>query len=309
MKIYYKVCFVGLGSIASKHIMNLEELAKERKYRFSFFAIRSNKSSYEYKFNGLKITEIMIEDIDSFYFDLVFITNPTGLHLKTIQNLASSSKWFFIEKPVSDSVFVPSILPSSVIDYAYVSAPLRHTNLYKNIKVFINENHLNFVKVTCSSYMPEWQPNRDYRLSFRNFKHLGGGVDLDLIHEIDYLLDLFGNPNTVEKIAGHYSELIGDSNDLAVYILVYNDFLVEVHLDYFGRFNKRSIEFYTSNDNVEFDFLTNKAYYKSLNKVENFENNDHYYDELKYFFDLMSGHQKNINDILNALNTLKVAKV
>lgn len=309
MKTEYKICFVGLGSIASKHITNLEKLASEKDYKISLFAIRSTKSLHEYSFNGIEITEIQIEDVGLFFFDVVFITNPTALHLFTIQNLASSANWFFIEKPVSNVDFEPSIFPSKVILNAYVSAPLRHTNLYQSIKTFVSSNDLNLVKVTCSSYMPEWQPNRDYRLTFRSFKHLGGGVDLDLIHEIDYVLDLFGIPKSVKKVAGHYSDLIGDSNDLAIYILIYDGFLVEVHLDYFGRFSKRSIEFYTPTDTVEFDFLTNNAYYKSLNYVEKYERNDHYFDELNYFFELMDGIHSNINNIITAVDVLRVAKV
>ena len=36
----------------------------------------------------------------------------------------------------------------------------------------------------------------------------GGGVDADSIHEIDYVLDVFGFPSKVYAMRGHYSKRI-----------------------------------------------------------------------------------------------------
>lgn len=75
-------------------------------------------------------------------------------------------------------------------------------------------------------------------------KALGGGVTIDLIHEWDYLVDLFGVPETICNIHGKYSDLEIDSDDLSIYIAQYPTLLAEVHLDYFGRTYRRSIELF-----------------------------------------------------------------
>ncbi len=63
---------------------------------------------------------------------------------------------------------------------------------------------------------------------------MGGGVSIDLIHELDYLCYLFGLPQRVRLEKGKYSSLEIDSDDLALYQLAYPDKLAQIYLDYFG---------------------------------------------------------------------------
>ena len=79
---------------------------------------------------------------------------------------------------------------------------------------------------------------------------MGGGVTIDLIHEWDYLVELFGKPEKMYNFKGTYSHLEIDSDDLSVYIAQYPTLLCEVHLDYFGREYRRSIELLCKNGTV-----------------------------------------------------------
>jgi predicted dehydrogenase len=47
-------------------------------------------------------------------------------------------------------------------------------------------------RVHFGSYLPNWHPWEDYRLSYAARRDLGGGAALTHIHEIDYILWLFG---------------------------------------------------------------------------------------------------------------------
>ena len=75
-----------------------------------------------------------------------------------------------------------------------------------------------------------------------------------MIHEWDYLVDLFGTPEEVRNFKGTYSELELDSDDLSVYIARWPQMLAEVHLDYFGRGYRRSIELFCRDGSVVADF-------------------------------------------------------
>ena len=83
-------------------------------------------------------------------------------------------------------------------------------------------------------------------LQDRKFFKMGGGVTIDLIHELDYMVDLFGFPQESYNFKGTYSDLEIDSDDLSVYIARYKDKLCEVHLDYFGREYRRTCEVFVS---------------------------------------------------------------
>lgn len=309
MKSSYKICFIGLGSIATKHINNLIKLSNAKSFNIIFYSVRSNKSSHLYDFKNIEINEIDIDNIGSFRFDCVFITNPTSLHIDSLKLFQNSSDWFFVEKPLTNDVKHFLDIPKEIRNNIYVAAPLRHSMLFEKIKNFVNSEPFYLARVICSSYMPEWQPHRDYKHSYRNFTEMGGGVDIDLIHELDYVVDLFGTPVEIKKVSGHYSDLHGDSNDVALYILVYKKFLVEIHLDYFGRYNRRSIEFFTSEDLIIFDYLANTVNHKVREETHFSLVNDHYYSEIVYFFDLMNGMKPNINDVDKAFKVLQIAKV
>ena len=48
------------------------------------------------------------------------------------------------------------------------------------------------MSINCSSFLPSWRKNIDYQSSVSAKKSLGGGVLLELSHEIDYLIWLIG---------------------------------------------------------------------------------------------------------------------
>ena len=52
----------------------------------------------------------------------------------------------------------------------------------------MKNKNISFVKVFCNTYLPNWRSNRNYSKSYSAFSKKGGGVLLDLSHEIDYLL-------------------------------------------------------------------------------------------------------------------------
>ena len=152
-------------------------------------------------------------------------------------------------------------------------------------------------RVICSSYLPDWRPGVDYRTVYSAHKEMGGGVTIDLIHEWDYLVDLFGAPLEAYNFKGTYSHLEIDSDDLSVYIARYPSLLAEVHLDYFGRTYRRTIELFCKEGTVTADFgagtltLENGAVIHCEEPV-----NQRYLREMAYFLDYArKGEGESIN--------------
>lgn len=303
-----KVCFVGVGSIAKRHIYNIKNYLND--IEITVDAYRSN--------NGVLDSEIE-KYVDNQYFDYdevpkdydaIFITNPTKLHYETLMNFKDNSDNFFIEKPIVDISDIDKDFEEFKSKNCYVACPIRHGNVIRYLKDNINLNEINSIRCICSTYLPEWHPDEDYRQSYSAKKELGGGVSIDLIHEWDYLSYLFGNPLEIYSILDKVSNLEIDTEDIAIYIAKYDDFLLELHLDYFGRFPMREIMIFQNDETIVADILNNKIIFKNRDKSFGFseERNDFQIEELKYFFKLINGKVDNINDIENALGIMKLTQ-
>ncbi len=308
-----KALFTAAGSIGSRHIINLSKICLDRGITIEIDVLRKTNRTLPDNVKQCVRKEIWEDgNLDESY-DLLFITDETGSHYDTINKYGSLAKSVFVEKPVFDSAMydLKDLLNRGDDRVIYVAAPIRFTKYYKNIKQIVNDNRILAARIIFSDYMPGWQKGRDYRQSFRCFKERGGGVDLDSIHELDYVIDLFGIPDESKHFSGKYSSLEMNACDMASYIFSYADKLVEIHLDYFGRKRTRNIELYTENDVIVVDFDKACCSWKASGKVLNYGPDSHFYeDEMEYFMDLSSNSTKirNINSIEHAVEVLKIAK-
>ena len=302
-----KVCFVGLGSIGNRHLKNLVKIAGGI-YNLEIHALRSRiVNNFEQDAYPKLKNFYNVKDLDKFY-DIVIITNPTALHYKTLKTFSNLSDFFFIEKPIFSKMYKNEFILSLKNKKIYVAAPLRFKDVYqksKNIIYGLVDDRVISSRIICSSYLPDWQPGRDYKSSFRASQKLGGGLATDLIHEIDYMIDLFGLPNKIKKIERKLSNLTLKVNDISTFLFEYPNQIIEMHLDYFGRKPIRKIEMWTNNNYFEVDFLNSTISHNE--DLIRCIKNDMYYDEMKYILDLFENKVDNINNLDNALNTLRVA--
>ena len=302
-----KVLFVGLGSIATKHIKDLASIAIQQNTECDITVLRRTVGELSEDLVSYNIKQIT--ELDSSVYDVAFITNPTNLHFQILKQLKGKTKFYFIEKPIFESCNYNWKILGINEKNAYVACPMRHSEVYKKLKDIINTDKIFSARIICSSYLPEWRPNIDYRNNYSAIKSLGGGVTLDLIHEIDYMVGLFGLPNKVFNIHGKYSNLEIDSDDLSVYIAQYKNLLCEVHLDYFGRKYQRKCELYTADGTYIADFKEN-----SINQpdgtVLNYNNGTktNLYEEMEYFVNFILGRTtENINSPEHGFEVLKIA--
>jgi predicted dehydrogenase len=54
------------------------------------------------------------------------------------------------------------------------------------------------IRAEIGQYLPGWRPESDYRICVSVQQKLGGGVLLELSHEIDYLSWIFGRVDWVK---------------------------------------------------------------------------------------------------------------
>ncbi len=302
-----KILFTGLGSIGTRHLRNLHTAAKGMGIEPEVWALRSSDRPLPDDVRALVAREVRALPEDA-RFDAAFITNPTSLHFETLRALRGRVGTLFIEKPIFDG---PALRLEDCLEpgqRAYVAAPMRWCGVMLALKQLLPSLRVYSARVICSSYLPDWRPGVDYRTVYSARRELGGGVAIDLIHEWDYLAELFGVPEEIHCLRGTYSDLEIDSDDLAVYIAKYPSLLAEVHLDYFGRTYRRAIELFCPDGTVTADF-GDGTLTRADGSVEHFSEpvNARYMREMAYFLEYASGaRDDSLNPPGTALAVLKL---
>ncbi|MDD7794609.1 Gfo/Idh/MocA family oxidoreductase [Clostridium sp. 'White wine YQ'] len=302
-----KILFIGLGSIGKRHLMNTKSLLDERGIHHEIHCIKSSKKVYD---EGIDKVFFSYEDIDDFY-DCIFITNPTNLHYDTLRKVINIGENIFLEKPVFDDYkYDISFINKDNMDKIYVAAPLRYTQVYMKIKELLKSEKIHSVRSICSTYLPEWRKDCDYRDIYSAHKNRGGGVSIDCIHEWDYICDLVGYPEKIHNFQDKISNLEVNCEDISIYIARTNNIFIELHLDYFGKKWRREVEVITESGMIKGDFI-NKTVYNSIDNTMqkyDYDNNYIYEEEIKYFFDIVCNGMGNENNIYKGLKVLRLIK-
>lgn len=262
-----KVIIIGLGSIAKKHILALNKLNKN----ILIYALRHNYPSTNIE--GIE-NIYSLDEIKNTNPNFIIISNPTAFHYQTVKDLVKLNIPLFIEKPLFSTIgndeqnLISEILANEIPNY--VGCNLRFHKGLNRLKGLIQKERIEEVNIYCGSYLPDWRPNVDFRTIYSANKEMGGGVHIDLIHEIDYIYWFFGQPNNVHKIFKNNSSLNISAIDYANYLFEYDNFCGNIVLNYFRRDAKRT-----------FEIVTNKGTY-CLNLLENkitLNNKEIYYEE------------------------------
>jgi predicted dehydrogenase len=301
------VLIVGLGSIAEKHITALNSLNMD----FKIYALRSglNKESYE------GIADVFSLDDLNDTMDFGIISNPTNLHFEMIEQLTNKSIPIFIEKPPTHTLnkideLIYNVKEKHIINY--VACNLRFHPCIVFLKNYIDKNQplINEVNVYCGSYLPDWRPGKDYTKTYSANSEMGGGVNLDLFHEMDYTKWIFGYPDAYTGFYSNSSTLKISAPDYANYLLSYPGFNVSIILNYFRRKGKRTIEILFDNDTWTIDLIANRIVAESgyvIFESINYNLIDSYKAQMKYFVDCLTQNKQPMNSLSESIEILRIS--
>lgn len=296
-----KVLIIGLGSIAQKHIKALRTINPN----VELFALRSGRGSVQVE--GLKDI-YSLEECPNCNF--VLIANPTSLHAEAIKQVAGLNKPLFIEKPpfsaLEEAKEAVQVVPNHL---TYTAFNLRFLESLNYLKEELPIEKVREVNVYCGSYLPDWRPGADYRQVYSAKKELGGGVHLDLIHELDYVSWIFGQPKEIKKTIRKVSDLEMDAPDYANYLLSYDRFTVNITLNYFRRDAKRSCEIVMEDKTWMVNLFENQVidHQKNILFASNKRPIDTYTDQMKYFLEHLGKGIQPMNSLSESIETLKMA--
>ena len=255
-----KVLFFGLGSIGQRYCRLLRD-----NFDLDIFALRSPKVSWrnEYFLKPLHHNLYNWDEVGQIKPDVAIITNPTYLHIETAIKCAERGMHLFITKPLDCRLdkltYLTNLIATKELT-SYLASPLRHLPIIQELKKRTYRNST--WQFTCLTDLAKWRPYKTYSAEYAK----GGGVLLELSHELDLAVYLLGD---VLKISGFTFNLgtSTDAEDIAYVTMHHKSKNISYHnLSLICDTEERYFEF----ENVKYDVAVDDSVF--LN-------------ELRYFFD------------------------
>ncbi len=305
-----KVLFVGFGSIAQKHFQALRSLRPNT----TIYALKSgNQSSEDSRIIDLyHWAEVPLD------LNFAIISNPTFKHTEVLERLIEYSIPLFIEKPISHRLeglnkLAAQIKQSGVISYVACNLRFLPVMQYLKTELLPTVSNIEEVSVYCGSFLPDWRPGKDFKKIYSANEEMGGGVHLDLFHELDYTYWLFGMPQRSFCTLRNNSSLCISAIDYAHYQFLYASFTSCITLNYYRRDTKRTIEIVTSETTYAVNLLNNSIIDSEGNSIfegQTYTINNTYYDtyisQMKYFLGMLEGANPPFNTFLESLKILEI---
>ena len=236
-----KALIISMGSIGTRHAEVLTSMGIE------VSAITSQNIRSLECFNDLKSA-----NLDK--FDYFIIASPTHLHYEHLSYIDTnvSGKIILCEKPLFDKF--RDFNPNNKI---FIGYNLRFHPLILELKNMLNPSEILTIEARCGQYLPSWR-QRKYTSSYSAKKELGGGVLLDLSHEIDYISFLSDSSlELIKSCQAKVSNLNITSDDICMILAKCNKTLINISLNYLSKTPYRQILIETNNNTYHLDLITN----------------------------------------------------
>lgn len=260
-----------------------------------------------------------LDDLDNYY--AAIIASPTATHLQYLEKLVESNVPTFVEKPLADNMGAKT---KKVIELArknnskiQTGFNLRYLPIVMKISDLLKRAALGKIlhaDIYVGQYLPAWRPDKDYRKTYSASFDAGGGVALDLIHEIDLAQMWFGKVDLKVIKSAKLSDLEIDTEDFVQFIAESNPY-IKVTLDYLNMVKTRRYAIVGSEGAIECDIFNKKFTYKLkdgreeiLTEESLFNIKKTYEGELEDFLGKIgSGKEFDLSDRSLGLDSLKLA--
>jgi predicted dehydrogenase len=210
-----RVLVVGLGSIGRRHA----RLIRQADPKVKIAALRRVGAQSEGEEWIDRVFQSVGDAILQFRPQAAIVANPATLHLETSMALARAGIHLMVEKPLAATQEGVAELISVCEAQQLVLATGYNLRFSPSLGAFKNQmshvGRLISVRAEVGQYLPGWRPEVDYRYTVSASRALGGGALLELSHELDYLLWIFGDVSSICSKVGHQSELEVDVEDTA----------------------------------------------------------------------------------------------
>ena len=329
-----KILFIGLGSIGQRHLQNLKLIYGSN---IKFYAVRTTshnnyiKDGLSKKINDLndhyeiELFKSIDEAMQKNKYDSVFITNPSSLHAETIIKCLEFRVNIFVEKPLCVTTEEGEIIKNKLKNsdsILYIGYQNHFDPLFQKVKDLICSKKLGDLvsaRFEWCTYLPDHHKYEDYKKSYAARSDLGGGVLLGLSHEIDMIISLFGQPNTITALKSNNKKINLRVDDTIMALCDYsnknNKFILNLTLSYSQILETRNFKIHLEEGFIDCDLNERKITILDSKKSEtpeifesNISRNEIFISQTKQFIKAITSNDKSIINIDNSINILNFIK-
>jgi predicted dehydrogenase len=311
---------VGVGSIGKRHLRNLRtilpdaEITVWRQHGRAENDLELNPQANQFVYS--------LEEALNTQPEAAIIASPASCHINTGLELARAGASLLIEKPISDAMEGVRELIELGNNRGLtltVGYNLRFQPAMQALQQQVLEGAIGQVlclQAEVGQYLPDWRPGSDYSKGVSAQSRLGGGVILELSHELDYARWLMGEVKEVSAQTKKLSNLNLDVEDTANILLTFTSgMLGNIHLNMIQRDSSRSCKLIGTDGTLTWNGILNKvSLYSAKTKTwqqifeeTNADRNEMFLNELKYFLDCVASGSKPLITGEDGLRVLKIA--
>ena len=317
---FRKILICGLGSIGRRHLRII-------KHNWPDVKIAVLRSGYG---PGCEETKLInqnfsnINDSIDWEPDAAIISSPASKHIDQAIALAEFGIPCLIEKPIGAG---PEIFDSreKLISLSskiplLVGYILRHDPCANLIKKKLDENILGKIveaDLHCGSWLPNWRPGINYLETVSALKELGGGVLLELSHEIDIANWLLG-PIKINYSNLKSSGLLPINVEDRAYLHAENkdDVQISIRINFCSEPSTRKIKIRGEKGEISWDIVLGKLEISNVHKIifehkNNIDRDSLFLIQMKHFLDCIFKNQKpkcSVSEGLYVLDLIQKAK-
>ena len=314
-----RIALVGLGSIGRRHLRLLKQLRPD----IEVILVRSGQGS-RWPEEALAVGSASTIDAAVAYdIEAAIISSPAPFHVNQAIQLIDAGIPVLIEKPLSNTLDKTNqlkMLAENTGLPVLVGYVLRYSLALQHFHEMLTGNavgRVTGVNIDCGSYLPEWRPGQDYRTTASAKPELGGGVLLELSHELDYANWLFGPFKSVDASIVNSGILEMQVEDVAdLELMSETGVKATIHLDFLKRQPTRQCVVFGSEGNLTWNGINNEVTLdQEIGEIRRWTFNDKRDDmfgaQLKHFFNCVEkgeSPQVNLIDGIAALEIIEAAR-
>lgn len=251
---------IGLGSIASRHRKNIKEIFPKAR----IIAMSASGRKPVEKLHNVDYVASDLEDVLMENPQWVVIASPATLHSEHAKFFLNHKIPVLIEKPLTAKL----VDAEALVEMAYASdvpVSIAYCLRYMPASQIVKDNieagtigTLYNVMASVGQYLPSWR-DVDFRQSVSSRASLGGGVLLELSHEIDYLQWILGAMEVEFCLLRNSRQLNLEVEELADVVLTskQSGTVCNIHLDFLQNPAQRMCQFIGSSGRIEWNLVNN----------------------------------------------------